>query len=278
MIADYIEKVFLFFIAILLSACSVPNSNIPGTSYFVLKSEDASKKPVLANDARAASPVVARTDDHISYRARTFSRDQSNGLTSSVIEWKLVYGLRIVAEEEEAFFLRLDDSLQKALRDCLPELGSFDNEDNIPHKKNLQPGRITIDGTTYIQYPLTTVQWITNPANSPESVSKAFRVMPLNVVVYGTQYPVTSGRSVGLVFDLFFHDVIYNVNDGTDSSLSSPVDIASVTGQCDDDKLVVTGKKYSLPGSRWLRGIRGNFNLDAVLIHQGLFRNLSRPE
>ena len=33
-------------------------------------------------------------------------------------------------------------------------------------------------------------------------------------------------------------------------------------------KLIVKGKKLPLSGSGWLKGIKGNFNLDVVLVHQ----------
>ncbi|MDE0101377.1 MAG: hypothetical protein OXN89_03275 [Bryobacterales bacterium] len=165
------------------------------------------------------------------------------------------------------FLSRLDESIQQALQACLPEFGPFETATDVPEEVATLPGRMVIGGITHIQYPLTIVEWNTEPSDRPNA-GQAFRVESVKVVAFGTQHLVSVGGAVDLVFDIRFRDVVNDIIDGIATSLSEPADVATVTGSCDDGKLVVAGKRYSLPDSGWLKGIRGNFNLEAVLTHQ----------
>ena len=261
------RPVYALLAAVILGGCSVANSNLPGASYFAFEGKAVGGESVLADGAHATSPMVTNTPNGISYRALTFSSEKSYGLRASEVEWSLVHGLRVADGNQEVLLRRLDESIRQALQACLPEFGPFKTAADIPQEVATLPARIVIDGITHIQYPLTIVEWSTQPADKPNA-GRAFRVKSVKVVAFGTQHPVSVGRAVDLVFDIRFHDVVNDIIDGTATGLSAPVDVATVTGSCDDGKLVVTGKKHSLPDSGWLSGIRGNFNLKAVLTHQ----------
>ena len=150
-------------------AAAWQNSSLPGASYFAFKGMDDNGGSILADDASGTTPAEARTPDGITYRARTFSSERSQGLRSKVVEWELVHGIRVAAEDEHAFHLGLHPSIRQALRACLPELGRFKSAGAIPQELTAKPGRVIIDGTAYIQYPLTIFQWVTRPARTPNA-------------------------------------------------------------------------------------------------------------